>query len=109
MIKTKQQYLTAQRLIRNELSHSICCIIHWRTKIQKDRFMCREDRISAFKYLDQVRLRFKEELFELCRFNDQWLDKKTIGYFISNIDFERYHKEIESIYRSKCFASIYKF
>jgi len=100
MIKTKLQYQVAQRLIRDELSHFISCIIYWRTKTRKAHFRCKEDQIEAFKNLELVRCQFKELFFELCCFHDQWLDKKTIGYFISNIDYKRYHKEVDSIYQS---------
>ena len=94
MFKDKKQYLFAQRLIRDELSHFISCIIYWRTKIKANKFLSRDDKVYAFKSLMTVQIRFKEEVFELCRYNDSWLSKRTIGYLISNIDFNRYYQEV---------------
>jgi|21_taG_2_1085346.scaffolds.fasta_scaffold17974_2 hypothetical protein len=97
-IKTEQQYLNAQRMVRDELSQTISSIIYWRKKLQKDRFICKGEKRDAIKALISLRVRFKEEVYEIRRFNNSWLDRKTIGYLISNIDFERYHQIINSIY-----------
>ena len=89
MIKTKQQYLNAQRLIRKVLSDLIWNVIYARLKLKTYRFMNKESKDKCLEAVSSHKRSVLAEIQCLYTYNSEWLSKREINAFIGLIDFKR--------------------